>query len=140
MKGLEDPQFRTYYNEMLQLDWTGLDVWVVGGIVSGWDTSDIDTIILGDRPEAEINALMLQLKQLDGPWSPFYAKNDRAVTWNRYSKTRTLIKVYLANPSSDTLREQTYKFPTQKNHLRMKKGIYVGEPVQLIQNGAQIYL
>ena len=134
-----DEQFREYYTEALKLDWTGLDLWVVGGIVSGWETQDIDCVIMGDRPESEINQLMLQLKQC-GPFSPYYTRDMRAVTYDRTSRTRLFITTYVANTRGDNLRSLVFKMPTTKNLVRRKRGIYIGEPIQLIQNGTQIYL
>ena len=137
MKGLEDPQFRAYYEELLKLDWTGLDLWAVGGIVSGWETEDIDCVVYGDRPEAEINALFLQCDQV---WSLFWTDDPKAITMDPRSKQQVYIKCYSRNRHGDRLAKRHFKFPSTKNLLRMKQGLYHGAPIQLIQNGTQIYL
>ncbi len=138
MRGLQDTQFSEYYTELLKLDWTGLDLWAVGGIVSDWDTQDIDCVIMGDRPESEINALLLAASQT-GPWSLFYTRDPRAITLDRYTRRPTLITVGSKNSNGDKLNWRTFKFPMTKTMKRMKLGQYHGEPVQLIQNGSQVY-
>lgn len=137
MKGLQDIQFREHYTELLKLDWSGLDLWVVGGIVSDWETQDIDCIVFGERDLERLNTLF---NQLDSVWSIFYTEDPRAITMDRYSKSATLIKCYSRNKNGNTLIERVFKFPMTKNLMRMKRGMYHGEPVQLIQNGTQIYL
>lgn len=137
MRGLEDAEFRAHYTELLKLDWTGLDLWAVGGIVSDWETNDIDCVVYGDRPESEINTLFWQC---DAVWSLFWTKDPRAITMDRYSKKPTIITCYSRNRNGDTLTERRFKFPMTKNLQRMKRGMYHGAPVQLIQNGTQIYL
>ena len=139
MKGLQDPQFREYYSELLKLDWTGYDVWAVGGIVSDWETEDIDIIVFGPKDEPRINALFEALRPW--PFSPNWCADERALSIDRYSRMTTLITIGLRNPRDpNTLRYIVRKFPMTKTLMRMRKGIYHGEPVQLIQNGVQIYL
>ena len=140
MRGLEDPQFRAHYEELLKLDWTGLDLWVVGGIVSDWETEDIDTIVYGDRPETEINKLFLQCDEV---WSLFWHTPEyveKSFKRDPRSKQQVYIKCYSRNRHGDKLAKRHFKFPSTKNLLRMKQGLYHGAPVQLIQNGTQIYL
>lgn len=140
MKGLEDTQFREYYSELLKLDWTGFDVWAVGGIVSDWETRDIDLVIYGERDEPRIIELFKALKQI-GPFSPFWTEDERAVKLDRYSRKQTLITVRVQSDAyPDRLRPITFKFPMTKQYMRMKRGMFHGEPVQLVQNGVQIYL
>jgi len=42
MRGLTDQEFRGYFDQILDLDWSSFDLWAVGGIVSDWETHDID--------------------------------------------------------------------------------------------------
>ena len=45
MHGLEDPIYKSYIKELLKLDWLHHKLYVVGGILEGWSTTDIDMII-----------------------------------------------------------------------------------------------
>lgn len=139
MRGLQDEQFKEYYTQLLQLDWTGYDVWAVGGIVSDWDTYDIDLVVFGERDEERIYSLFEQVKTI-GPFSPFWTTDERAVNLDRTSRKPTLIHVGYQTPAyPNKLRFRTFKFPMTKQYLRMKQGLYHGAPIQLIQNGSQVY-
>ena len=44
---LGDKEYKQHIAKLVQLDWTGFDVVLFGGIVSGWETRDIDLLIWG---------------------------------------------------------------------------------------------
>ena len=136
MKGLEDPKFRAYYTEALRLDWTGLDLWVFGGIVSDWETADIDSMILGEADEARIAKLIQDLRKI-GPWSTWYGGE---IFHHRNNFQKVKIKVGYADYVEPKIEWKWDKWPSTKMFMRIKKGQRYGKPVQLIQNGTQIYL
>ena len=74
MTGLKDPEFLGYLDLINDLDWYDYDLWAVGGIVSDWDTYDIDCIILGEYNEARLTEIITEMRKL-GPWSPYYTQD-----------------------------------------------------------------
>lgn len=135
MKGLQDPQCQAKLEQLFQLDWTGFDVWAVGGIVSDWETSDIDLVLLGEYDEPRIVDLLLATRTI-GQIDMYYTQDPR---FHRHDAIyRDKLKV--ANVKHDKLEWNTLLFPTVKYRLKKKQGLYYKEPVQLIQNGVQIYL
>lgn len=135
MKGLEDPQCRAKLEQLFQLDWTDFDVWAVGGIVSDWETSDIDLVLLGEYDEPRIVDLMVAVKQI-GLIDMFYTQDSRFHRHDAIYRD----KQRSAQIKNGKLEWNTLLFPTVKYRLKKKRGLYYKEPVQLIQNGVQIYL
>ena len=135
MKGLQDPQCQAKLEKLFQLDWTGFDVWAVGGIVSNWETPDIDLVLLGEYDEQRIVDLMVAVKQI-GLIDMFYTQDSRFHRHDAIYRD----KQRSAQIKKGKLEWNTLLFPTVKYKMKRKKGFYYGEPVQLIQNGVQIYL
>ena len=123
MKGF-DIEFITYFNRIRGLDWTGLDLWVFGGIVSGWDTKDIDTLIIG---ESIPKGMLKQIQEL-GPWDICYTK-DTGILWKPGDRP---VKIKVLTPQDRWI---YYKIPTNKHKLRLKHGIRYSKPFQLIKQG-----
>ena len=119
-----DKEFLEHFNKIRGLDWTGLDLWIFGGIVSNWETQDIDIIIIGDWiPEGFLKSI----KEL-GPWDLTYTQ-DRNSIW--YPGMRPIrFKAY-------TLQDKWiwHTVPTKKHKLRLKHGVKYGKPVKLIDKG-----
>lgn len=137
MKGLQDPQFKQYFDSILELDWTGLDLWAVGGIVSDWETEDIDCVILGDWDEARLYTLLKEMRER-GPWSPYWTE-DPDPFYDNYVH-RKKMKIWIPHSEAGKMRGIWWKWPTTKELVRRRQGIMNGAPVQLIQDGTQIYL
>ena len=134
MKGLTDPEFLGYLDLINDLDWYEYDLWAVGGIVSDWNTYDIDCIILGEWNEARLTEIMVEMRKL-GPWSPYYTQDQQPFVSNE--EHRRKMKVWF--PHHDQLINMWQKWPHMKWSMRKKLGILNGEPVQLIQNGSRVY-
>ena len=119
-----DQEFMEHFNKIRGLDWTGLDLWVFGGIVSNWNTKDIDSIIIGDRiPEGFLKSIadlgpwdITYTNQVDKPWFP----GDNPIKLTVYT-------------SRDNW--TYYKIPTPKHRNRLKAGYHYGNPVKLIDQG-----
>ena len=119
-----DQEFMEHFNKIRGLDWTGLDLWVVGGIVSNWKTKDIDSIIIGDTiPEGFLKSIedlgpweVYYTNQVDKPWFP----GDNPIKLRVYSALDNWIY---------------YKLPTPKQKNRFKQGIQYGNPIKLIDQG-----
>lgn len=119
-----DKEFMEHFNKIRGLDWTGLDLWVFGGIVSNWNTKDIDSIIIGDRiPEGFLKSIYKL-----GPWDITYT-NEVDKPWFPGDNPIKL-RVYTARDNCIY-----YKIPTPKHKNRLKAGFKYGNPVKLIDQG-----
>ena len=119
-----DKEFLEYFDKIRGLDWTGLDLWVFGGIVSHWNTKDIDSIIIGDKmPEGFLKSIINL-----GPWDISYTK-DTSILWKPGDQP---VKVKVLTPQDKWI---YYKIPTRKHRMRLKYGVQYGKPIQLINNG-----
>ena len=119
-----DQEFMEHFDKIRDLDWRGLDLWVVGGIVSNWKTKDIDSIIIGDTiPEGFLKSI----KDL-GPWDITYTNDpnsiwfpgDVPIKFKKYSMFNGWIYSSL---------------PSVKQKNRLKQGIQYGNPIKLIDQG-----
>ena len=137
MKGLTDQEFRGYFDQILDLDWSSFDLWAVGGIVSDWETHDIDCIILGPHYENRLCYLMNEMKKM-GPWQPYWTCHPRPLIGNDVHRTKILASIP-DNLNKYKLHHMWIKLPTLKQSMRKSRGIVNGAPVQLIQNGSQVY-
>lgn len=135
MRGLKDPEFLGYLDLINDLDWYDYDLWAVGGIVSDWDTYDIDCIILGEYNEARLTEIITEMRKL-GPWSPYYTADENPFVDNNEHRRKMLIWF---TDYSDKLIKRWWKWPTIKSSIRKTRGKLNGAPVQLIQNGSRIY-
>jgi hypothetical protein len=73
MHGLEDPIYKSYVKELLKLDWLHHKLYVVGGILEGWPTTDIDICVTG-KADHRTRELMLQARAM-GPLDMYWVKN-----------------------------------------------------------------
>ncbi len=134
MIGLQDPETLGYLDLITDLDWYDYDLWAVGGIVSSWQTFDIDCIILGDYNEARLTEIITEMRKL-GPWSPYYTQDLVPFVGN--NEHRRKMQIWYTH--NDKLIKNWWKWPNTKWSIRKKQGILNGEPVQLIQKGSRIY-
>jgi len=83
MQGTDDPIYQGCLADLLALDWTGYQLYLVGGILQGWKTTDIDICITGEVQD-NLPDLMKQAEKL-GPFDIFYVKSleDIRGTGNR---------------------------------------------------------
>jgi len=116
-----DSEFHKYFNVARELDWKGLDLWVYGGIVSGWHTDDIDATIigpLGSHGEVLMNS---------GPWDICY--QDK---WPNWIPGDFPINQKVQRTNGEWV---YYKLPTKKINWRQKNGYIYQPAIQLIKNG-----
>ena len=73
MQGTDDPIYQGCLADLLTLDWTGYKLYLVGGILQGWKTTDIDICITGTVQD-NLPDLMKQAEKL-GPFDIFYVKS-----------------------------------------------------------------
>lgn len=73
MNGTEDPIYKKYIKELLKIDWLHHNLWLVGGILEGWPTTDIDICVTGKAVD-QTRDLMLQARSI-GPFDVYWVKN-----------------------------------------------------------------
>lgn len=137
---LNDTEFNKYMEEVYKLDWTGLDLTLVGGIVSDTDTQDIDCTITGEIDDERLMQLLWAV-QSSGPfdinWSDTEVKNH----FDTYRRKVLLKWSYQPREGIQGLLVKKFvKLPTTKQIERRKRGFVYGEPLKVIQNGQRIYL
>ena len=49
MEGTEDKNYKKYIKKLLKLNWRHYKLYLVGGILEGWKTIDIDIAIIGKK-------------------------------------------------------------------------------------------
>ena len=72
MYGLDDPIYKSYIKELLKLDWLHHKLYIVGGILEGWPTTDIDICVTGKAVE-QTRDLMLAARAI-GPLDMYWVK------------------------------------------------------------------
>ena len=77
---LGDEEYKGFIDLLMDIDWTGYDAWLVGGITGDWDTPDIDLIFLGPYDPERIKDIQLQARVL-GPFDICYSQDDRVTRW-----------------------------------------------------------
>lgn len=73
MYGLNDPIYKKYIKELLKLNWLHHKLYIVGGILEGWPTTDIDICVTGKIVD-QTRDLMLKAREL-GPLDMYWVKN-----------------------------------------------------------------
>ena len=73
MEGVEDEIYKGCLADLLALDWTGYKLYLVGGLLEGWKTTDIDICITGDVGD-NLSTLMEDATKL-GPFDVYYVKS-----------------------------------------------------------------
>lgn len=137
---LNDEEFNAYMEPVYDLDWTGLDLTLVGGIVSDIDTQDIDCTITGDVDDERLMELLWAIQDL-GPFDINWS--DREVKNHFDTYRRKVFFAWSYRPQEGREGHLTKKFmklPTTKQIERRKRGFVLGEPLKVIQNGTRIYL
>lgn len=133
---LNDTEFNTYMDPVYKLDWTGLDLTLVGAIVSDWETQDIDCVITGEYGTASRLIELIQQTRACGPFDIAWTADP---LYKQHTPKRR-IKTATAYVGSNQLIWNTKTYPIQKMLFRQKLGRLNGEPIKVIQNGTQIYL
>lgn len=73
MEGVEDDLYKEYLAKILALDWGDYKLYLVGGILEGWKTTDIDLCVTGTIGD-DLLDLMEQAHRL-GPIDIFYVES-----------------------------------------------------------------
>lgn len=73
MEGIEDETYKGCIEDLLKLDWSGYKLYLVGGLLEGWKTTDIDICITGNIGD-DLPVLMEEASKL-GPFDVYYVKS-----------------------------------------------------------------
>jgi hypothetical protein len=73
MEGLDDPIVKNLINKLKEINWDGFKLYLVGGILEGWRTKDIDICILGNPNATNLFEAMEEARKL-GPFDLFYVE------------------------------------------------------------------
>jgi|TARA_B110000967_G_scaffold64259_1_gene66204 hypothetical protein len=80
LKGVNDLIYKSYIKELLKFDWKHYKLYLVGGILEGWKTTDIDICVIGKRTK-ELSDLLNKSREL-GPLDMFWVKSLKDVKGN----------------------------------------------------------
>jgi hypothetical protein len=83
MEGVDDNLYQGCIDDLLKMDWVHYKLYLVGGLLQGWKTTDIDICITGEVDE-NLPVLMKAAMEL-GPFDMYYVKSldDIKGTGNR---------------------------------------------------------
>jgi len=83
MEGLDDATYQGCIDDLLRMNWAHYKLYLVGGLLQGWKTTDIDICITGEIDE-NLPVLMKAASEL-GPFDMYYVKSldDIKGTGNR---------------------------------------------------------
>lgn len=73
MEGIEDTIYKGCIEDLLKLDWGTYKLYLVGGLLEGWKTTDIDICITGNIGN-NLPVLMEEASKL-GPFDIYYVKS-----------------------------------------------------------------
>lgn len=141
---LGDETYNGIIDQILQHDLTGYDVYLVGSILHG-EANDLDVVVIGHWDYDRLEAIFEPLKavaKLDLYWQseyPFEWGQSVIPTFQMYRKWIGLDASPLKKSKGQLVGgflQSKMKFPTVKSKIRKYE---VKEPIQLIQNGEQIY-
>lgn len=137
---LHDEEFNSYMEPVYALDWTGLDLTLVGGIVSDVDTKDIDCTITGDIDDERLMQLLWAIQDL-GPFDIIWGDREASNHFDTYRIKVLHAWSYRPKPGREgVLIKKFIKKPTIKMIEKRKRGFIYGEPIKVIQDGQRIYL
>ena len=82
MEGIDDEKYMEFMNHVMDLDWGDYKLYLVGGMLEGWKTTDIDICVTGTIGD-DLPGLMEQVHQL-GPIDIFYVESLEKIKGNKH--------------------------------------------------------
>ena len=135
---LSNDKIKKIIEELKTLNTYGFKLWLVGGVLEGWDTQDIDICITNSTKNIDVFEFMEKARKL-GPLDMFYVKDAIPSNWRDNKKILKFAKSYdRGNPRArqrkgewiDGLFWMELEFPLHKKEKR----IYTKNPL-LIHDG-----
>ena len=132
MKGINDPIYKEFIEELLQFDWLHYKLYLVGGILEGWPTTDIDICITGKRKPELIN--LLNKSREIGPFDMYWVKSLKGIEGNgtrvwKFAKSHDRYSNYglpwIGKWKKDGLYHMTHKFKIKENRKYIQKPLLI---------------
>ena len=123
---------RQLIKELLKLDWLHYKLYLVGGILEGWQTTDIDICVTG-KIQPELVDLLNKSREI-GPIDMYWVKSLKEIEGNgsrvwkfakshdRYSKNGS---PWVGKWKKDGLYHMTHKFEIKENRKYTKKPLLI---------------
>lgn len=94
METVEDEKYKSYLQEILKLNWGNYKLYLVGGILQGWKTTDIDICVTGAIGD-DLPGLMEKVHAI-GPIDIYYVKSLDEIKGNihrvwEFAKSRDIV-------------------------------------------------
>lgn len=80
MEGVDDEIYKGCLADLLNLDWKHYKLYLVGGLLEGWKTTDIDICITGNI-DSDLPNLMKEAEKL-GPFDLYYVDSLETISDN----------------------------------------------------------
>jgi|TARA_B100001769_G_C21839097_1_gene455392 hypothetical protein len=132
MTGLNDILYKEFIEELLKLDWLHYKLYLVGGILQGWPTTDIDICVIGKR-KPELIDLLNKARKI-GPLDMYWVKSLKKVQGNgtrvwsfakSYDRHSVNSKQWIGKWKKDGLYHMTHKFEIKENRNYIKKPLLI---------------
>lgn len=132
MYGVEDPIYKKYIKELLKLDWLHYKLYLVGGILEGWKTTDIDICVTGKRT-LELPKLLNKARAL-GPLDMYWVKSLKHIKGNgsrvwKFAKSHdrwcNTCQQWSGKWKADGLFHMSMKFPIKENRTYTKEPLLI---------------
>ena len=132
MHGLDDKLLKIYIKELLSLDWLHYKLYLVGGIIEGWKTTDIDVCVTGKRTK-ELPGLLDKARSI-GPLDMYWVKSLKKIKGNgsrvwKFAKSHdrynSHTRPWIGKWKKDGLYHMAYKFPIKENREYKKEPLLI---------------
>ena len=132
MEGVNDTVYVKFVEKLLTLDWMHYNLYLVGGILQGWKTTDIDICITGKKTK-ELPDLMNQARAL-GPFDMFWVKSldkikgDGSRIWKfakSHDRWTPIAEQWSGKWKKDRLFHMSLKFEVKENREYKKEPLLI---------------
>lgn len=132
MHGLDDKLLKIYIKELLSFDWLHYKLYLVGGIIEGWKTTDIDVCVTGKRTK-ELPGLLDKARSI-GPLDMYWVKSLKKIKGNgsrvwKFAKSHdrynSHAQPWIGKWKKDGLYHMAYKFPIKENREYKKEPLLI---------------
>ena len=150
LSGLNDPLVQEWLRQVKELDWTGYELWIYGGILE-WETIDLDGSIMGPLDTQRVNYLLDNITrisfELGVASGVVYNISNKLFNFTKIIKTDTKIfidcafyrgsasvdgKVHHFAELKDGLYQTRVAYPKRKHVKKVKEGHIYKLPVKVI--------
>jgi hypothetical protein len=132
MTSTDDVLYKKYITEILKLDWLHYKLYLVGGILQGWKTTDIDICVTGKKTDKL--PILLNKARAIGPFDMYWVKSlkkikgDKSRVWKfakAYDKPSNHSQQWNGKWKKDGLFHMSEKFKIKENRLYKKDPLLI---------------